>query len=317
MDDNVTRREFIAALAAGAFARSRALAEDCTELSCKMKVRRYSVPVGASAPFTVLHISDTHISFADIIDGVPHPRNAAGRARCFPHANDALKASLAYARKHDEMVVHTGDLIDYVNEKNLAAARMWTSASRGGIIVAGNHEYCQMVGDGKTEDESYKAETRSRVQAAYPDNLLFSSRVVNGINFISLDNVYYYVPAGVPEMFEAEAARGLPIVVCCHVPFYTPEIYKAVTQGDMTRPPYLCGVPDAMVDRVKDPKRRKQQRADARTHEFVARLRGEKLVKAVLCGHLHWPHVYDFAPGVPQYCVGANFHYEAFELEFC
>ena len=142
---NVTRREFIAALAAGAFAWSRALAEDCTELS-----------------------SDTHISFADIIDGVPHPRNAAGRARCFPHANDALKAALAYAREHDEMVVHTGDLIDYVNEKNLAAARMWTSASRGGIIVAGNHEYCQMVGDGKTEDESYKAETRFRVPAAYP-----------------------------------------------------------------------------------------------------------------------------------------------------
>ena len=107
------------------------------------------------------------------------------------------------------------------------------------------------------------------------------------------------------------------MVLCCHVPFYTPEIYDAVTRGDMTKPPYLCSTPDEIVDRVKDARRRRQQRADARTHAFVARMRSEKLVKAVLCGHLHWPHVSDFAPGVPQYCVGANFKYEAFELAFC
>ena len=186
----------------------------------------------------------------------------------------------------------------------------------GGVFAAGNHEYCKMVGDGKVEDEAYKAESRARVQSAYPGNLLFASRVVNGVNFVSFDNIYYYVPAGVPEMFEAEAARGLPVVLCCHVPFYTPEIYEAVTRGDVTRAPYLCGTPDEIVDQVKDQYRRRQQRADARTHEFVARLRGEKLVKAVLCGHLHWPHVSDFAPGVPQYCVGANFKMQAFEIEF-
>lgn len=315
--ENVTRRGFMAALAAGALAPAGAFADDGAALSSKMKVKRYSVPVGASAPFTALHISDTHISLADIVDGRPHPRNAEARAKCFPHANDAFKAALAYAREHDETVIHTGDLIDYVNERNLDIARAWTRVSRGGIIAAGNHEYCQTVGDGRTEDEAYKAESRARVQAAYPGNLLFESRIVNGVNFVSFDNIYYYVPAGVPEMFDVEAARGLPMVLCCHVPFYTPEIYEAVTRGDVTRAPYLCGTPDEIVDQVKDKYRRRQQRADARTHEFVARLRGEKLVKAVLCGHLHWPHVSDFAPGVPQYCVGANFKYEAFELAFC
>ena len=291
------------------------VAED-KSLSDSLKVKRHSVRVGVAKPFTVLHISDTHLSLVDVVEGNPSPRNAAGRRKIFPNAENGLKAALAYAREHNELVIHTGDLIDYVNDGNLAVARTRMGASRGGIFVAGNHEYCQMVGDGKVEDEAYKAESRARVQAVYPDNLLFSSRIVNGVNFVLFDNIYYYVPAGVPEMFEVEAARGLPIVMCCHVPFYTPEIHRAVTKGHCDRPPYLCGVPDDMIGLVKDLYRRRQQRADERTKSFIERLKREPLVKAILCGHLHWPHVSNFASGVPQYCVGANFNYEAFELRF-
>ena len=307
----MTRRDFAKGLfAAGAVVPPSLFAAEAESPSAALKVKRYSVAAGASRPFRVLHVSDTHLSLVDRIDGQPSPRNSEERAKCFPRAEEGLNAALAYARERGETIVHTGDLIDYVNDGNLAVA------SPGGVFAAGNHEYCKMVGDGKVEDEAYKAESRARVQSAYPGNLLFASRVVNGVNFVSFDNIYYYVPAGVPEMFEAEAARGLPVVLCCHVPFYTPEIYEAVTRGDVTRAPYLCGTPDEIVDQVKDQYRRRQQRADARTHEFVARLRGEKLVKAVLCGHLHWSHVSDFAPGVPQYCVGANFKMQAFEIEF-
>ena len=314
----MTRRDFTKGLfAAGLAAGLPSLfAAEAESPSAALKVTRYSVAAGASRPFRVLHVSDTHLSLVDRIDGQPSPRNAEERAKCFPRAEEGLNAALAYARERGETIVHTGDLIDYVNDGNLAVAGKMADLAPGGGFAAGNHEYCKMVGDGKVEDEAYKAESRARVQSAYPGNLLFASRVVNGVNFVSFDNIYYYVPAGVPEMFEAEAARGLPVVLCCHVPFYTPEIYEAVTRGDVTRAPYLCGTPDEIVDQVKDQYRRRQQRADARTHEFVARLRGEKLVKAVLCGHLHWPHVSDFAPGVPQYCVGANFKMQAFEIEF-
>lgn len=282
-----------------------------------LKVTRHEVAVDAVKPFTALHISDTHLSLVDLVDGKPSPRNAEGRRKAFPNAEDGLRAAFAYAREHDDMMIHTGDLIDYVSKGNLAAAAKWRDESRGGILTAGNHEYCQMVGDGKTEDEAYKAESRARVQAAYPDNLLFASRVINGVNFVSFDNIYYYVPAGVPEMFEVEAAKGLPMVLCCHVPFYTEAIYHAVTRGHSEWPPYLCGVPDYIIDGVKDPYRRRQQRADERTKAFSERIMREPLVRAILCGHLHWPHISEITPGVKQYCVGANFKFEAFELTFC
>ena len=178
-----------------------------------------------------------------------------------PYAIRVLDELTLKANELDAFIVHTGDLIDYVNDGNLAVAGKMADLAPGGVFAAGNHEYCKMVGDGKVEDEAYKAESRARVQSAYPGNLLFASRVVNGVNFVSFDNIYYYVPAGVPEMFEAEAARGLPVVLCCHVPFYTPEIYEAVTRGDVTRAPYLCGTPDEIVDQVKDQYRRRQQRA--------------------------------------------------------
>ena len=57
--------------------------------------------------------------------------------------------------------------------------------------------------------------------------------------------------------------------------------------------------------------------SDTRRDAFVARLAAEPLVRAILCGPLHWPHVSEFAPGVNQYCAGANFKAEAFELTFC
>ena len=322
MFDVLTRRSFVSALAAAGAARllPALAAEDGAQPAVDgsaLKVTRYTVAVGAAKPFTALHISDTHLSFVDRVDGKPSPRNAEARRKCFPGAEAGLKAAFAYAREHDALLIHTGDLIDYINDGNLAAAAAWKAASRGGLIAAGNHEYCQMVGDGKVEDEAYKAASRARVQAVYPDNLLFASRIVNGVNFVLFDNIYYYVPAGVPEMFEAEAAKGLPMVLCCHVPFYTESLYQAVTRGHADRPPYLCGVPDAIIAGVKDAYRRKQQRADARTKAFVARLTAEPLVKAILCGHLHWAHVSEFAPGVKLYCVGANFKAEAFELTFC
>ena len=50
--ENVTRRGFMAAFAAGALAPAGAFADDGAALSSKMKVKRYSVPVGASAPWT-------------------------------------------------------------------------------------------------------------------------------------------------------------------------------------------------------------------------------------------------------------------------
>lgn len=315
-----TRRTFLSALAAaGAAPFSAALAapDAARPAGTPLKVTRYDIKVGAARPFTALHISDTHLSVVDQADGKPVPPNAPARRKIFAGAEEGLEAALAYAAARDELLINTGDLIDYVNDGNLAAvAKAWNAASRGGILTAGNHEYCQMVGDGKVEDEAYKAASRARVQAVYPDNLLFSSRIVNGVNFVSFDNIYYYIPAGVPEMFEAEAARGLPIVVCCHVPFYTAPLLQTVTKGRADLPPYLSGVPDAIIDRVKDPYRRKQQRADRRTLDFVARLKDEPLVKAVLCGHLHWSHVGPFSPTAQQYCVGANFRALAHELAF-
>lgn len=322
-----TRRSFISALAAAGFAGAGSGAAGTQGNGAEgakrpakasaLKVTRYAVMVGAERPFSALHISDTHLAAVDVADGVPSPRNAAERRKIFPGAEAGLEAALDYARGRGEFVINTGDLIDYVNEGNLAAVRTaWREASRDGILTAGNHEFCQMVGDGATEDEAYKAASRARVQSVYPDNLLFSSRIVCGVNFVSFDNVYYYVPAGVPEMFEAEAARGLPIVVCCHVPFYTEELCKAVQKGRAGFPPYLSGAPDSVIDGVKDPYRRTQQRSDRRTLDFVARLKSERLVKAVLCGHLHWAHVGPFSPTAMQYCVGANYKSLAHEFSF-
>ena len=151
----MTRRDFAKGLfAAGAVVPPSLFAAEAESPSAALKVTRYSVAAGASRPFRVLHVSDTHLSLVDRIDGQPSPRNAEERAKCFPRAEEGLNAALAYARERGETIVHTGDLIDYVNDGNLAVAGKMADLAPGGVFAAGNHEYCKMVGDGKVEDEA-------------------------------------------------------------------------------------------------------------------------------------------------------------------
>ncbi|MBO7608640.1 MAG: hypothetical protein J6S96_00355, partial [Muribaculaceae bacterium] len=80
-----------------------------------------------------------------------------------------------YAKEHDLMLLHTGDLIDFVSEANLdAAARHYLEGDW--FVSSGNHEFSQYVGEAK-EDEAYKQQSYQKVQEAYPNDLTFCSRV--------------------------------------------------------------------------------------------------------------------------------------------
>ena len=50
---------------------------------------------------------------------------------------------------------------------------------------------------------------------------------MNGVNFITLDDVFGTVSAVQVEKFHAETKKGLPIVLCMRVPFFTDGIALA------------------------------------------------------------------------------------------
>ncbi len=285
-------------------------------------VKRVSVKVGAERPFKVVHVSDTHIVRAEKSDGDAKIRLAAARYPSMGHGEHYLCEAVALARADGAMLVHTGDMIDFVSKANLDLAGL-TYGSDDWFVCAGNHEYSRYVGEAR-EDAAYKAGSYERVSAHYPNDLTFASRVVNGVNFVAADDVYYNFTEEQLRLMEKEVAKGLPIAFLCHVPLHVPRHYAHQMKASGGVCAYETGVPDELVDTWKggaiDPSnwrdRRVQQRADEATKEFVAYLRSQPLVKALLCGHCHRFWEERFSPTAMMYVADATFKGACTEIDF-
>ncbi|MGN0847440.1 MAG: metallophosphoesterase family protein [Kiritimatiellia bacterium] len=288
-----------------------------------LKLERHEVSVGAAKPFGAVQVSDTHIVRVDARDDERKMKLAAKRSFT-PFAEHYLDEAIALAKGRGDLLLHTGDLIDFVSAANLDLAEAHF-AGNDWFVSAGNHEFSQYVGEAR-EDEAYKRASFARVQAAYPNDLAFCARVVNGVNFVSLDDVYYNVTERQHELFMKEVEKGLPIVMLCHIPLYGPKLYDFVMSHTNNACAYVTGAPLELTSTYQGKRnpppgeewraRAVQQRTDKPTADFIAWLREQKLLKAILCGHLH--HVFQerFSPTAVQYVCGATYKGMAQEFRF-
>ena len=287
-----------------------------------LDVKRIAVKVGAKRPFKVMHVSDTHIVRAESSDGDAKIRLAAARYPQMGYGEHYLWEAVARARKDGAMLVHTGDMIDFVSKANLDFAGL-AYGTDDWFVSAGNHEYSRFVGEAR-EDAEYKAGSYETVSAHYPNNLTFASRVVNGVNFVAADDVYYNFTEGQLRLMRKEVSKGLPIIFLCHVPLYAPKHYAHQMQRTGGLCAYETGVPDELVNTWKggtvDPSnwrdRRVQQRTDAATAEFIKCVKAQPLVKAILCGHCHEFWEERFSPTAMMYVADATYHGGCSEIEF-
>ena len=182
-----------------------------------------TVEIGLENPFSVLHISDTHLTAAYSHENDKKQQLQSNRTTTFGgRQEEALRDTLAWAKQHVDYVVHTGDLIDWQSEANFDLVKKYFG--EGVIGSMGNHEFStdMWLSEPKEEkSEAYKDNTRNVLQNVYLFNISLSSQVVRGVNFVTLDDVYGYVTEAQVERFREEVAKGLPIVLCMHVPFFT------------------------------------------------------------------------------------------------
>ena len=330
---DMTRRTFIAAglgmaLAAGMPAQAAQVPPRKRKLAAfkPLALRRIAIEAGASAPFKAIHLSDTHIARADVSDRDPRKTAlAAERSRHFPFGEHYLAEAVFAARRDKALLLHTGDMVDFVSNANLAIAERYFG-SGDWFACAGNHEFSKYVGEAR-EDAAYKADSMERVSSALPCDPSFASRVVEGVNFVAADDVYYNFTAEQLDKMEKEVAKGLPIVFMCHVPLFTPKLYDAQMRATKGACAYLAGVPDGKIATWRAPAkpfakgeewrdRRVQQRTDAATSEFIAYLKAQPLVKAVLAGHLHSFWQERFSPTAVQHICPATYKGEGLAIDF-
>lgn len=289
-----------------------------------LNIREVTVEIGLKEPFDVMHVSDTHITRADTRDDERKISLAAGRSLLMNAGEHYLEEAVRVAREKGMYLFHTGDLQDFVSEANLDLVARYMMEGDW-FVCAGNHEYSLYMGEAK-EDEAHKRRSYDSVQAAFPNDLSFESRIIGGVNFVAVDDVYYNFTSGQLDRMKAEFARGLPVVLLVHVPLYTEELYASEMAGNGNECAYLVGVPDELT-RDYQPGvtyplgevwryRKVQQHSDALTLEFVSYLKGQPLLRAILAGHMHRFFEERFSPSAVQYVVGANYLGDAQVVHF-
>ena len=271
-----------------------------------------TVEIGLEKPFSVLHISDTHLTAAYDHENEKKKELRENRTTNFGgRQEEALRDTLAWAKQHVDYVVHTGDLIDWHSEANFDLVQKYFG--EGVIGSMGNHEFStdMWLSDPKEEQtEAYKDNTRDLLQSVYPFNIFLYSQVAHGVNFVTLDNVYGYVTDKQVELFMKEVAKGLPIVLCMHVPFFTDNIWRATVRfwtdkGQLT----YRELPKPTGDYLR-------QTEDHVTRDFIQYLRNEPLLRCILAGHEHITVEDQFSPTCREYLVAGNFLFHGREVLF-
>ena len=151
------------------------------------------------------------------------------------------------------------------------------------------------------------AELGERIAKAYGCKLPVEARTVKGVKFVAFDN------AGVSRfrMDEAlaalkrEFAEGLPTILGCHFPLYSPELFAHLREGNKVKPAAAWMMVGEEVEGVA-PK--------AETKAVLDFLKAQKNLKAVLAGHLHGFWKGTFNGTVPMVVAPANHGGRALEI---
>lgn len=313
---NVSRRDFLkgGGMAAGGLLATSSLPALADKPSVfpnrgefeRLSLQFFEIEAGATKPFTLLHISDTHLTAA-YPDDIPRAvRRAPGRTRTFGgRQEEALRDSIAWAKKHVDYLVHTGDIMDCHSRANFDLVRKYFGEADSMMFgCIGNHEYSDGMNDGKHSEEDKKA-AFDQMAAAFPFDVRFTSNVVNGVNFVCLDNAHGTISAELAARFETEAKKGLPMILCMHCPFVLRNIGHAARRFWRFDKKYKL---------IPDMSGFKENLKDDMTREFVAYLRAQPLLKGILCGHGHYGVVDQFSPTAKQYMVAANFFFHGQEF---
>ena len=271
------------------------------------------IKVGAKAPFEILHFSDSHLAWMNSRDLMKADEVELkwyeGRRRHFAGNATGLAAALAYAKAKKLRLVHTGDLLDYLSDANLRIGKHDLEGFDC-LYAIGNHEYAGTPRP--TPKTEWLKAAREKLEPFFPNGFACASRVINGVNFVAVDNVGMCRDIFEPQFaaIKAEFAKGLPTVLAYHIPFFSPELAKM----EMSRhPDRLKTVGDITCDWLAAP----PGKGDIPLNKALVKwLPEQKNLKALLCGHLHYEAQVPFSETVTQYVAGATYKGNAYHIRF-
>ncbi len=259
-----------------------------------------TIPIrGLSKPFTILQITDLHACALSPVDEATMPAARLSYARervaAFaggrPYPSAALLPVLMdYATEiAADLVLLTGDILDFPSEGNLALLGEALAASRvPALYIPGNHDW--------SFADDYHTATARAAYLPYMDTFAGGDHSIavyetDTLAVCALDNGLDRIPEATANAYMNLAARlgreGKPLILAMHIPLQvdslTPDTIR-VWGRDLTIGERATGGWDAQT--VRFCREVTEGRAFAPA--------------AVITGHLHLSHEDVFPNGVPQ-----------------
>ncbi len=267
-----------------------------------MELIRSTLKIGLNKPVKLLHVTDSHIALADERDD-ERKHELAKRMRN-PNKEKYLKEQIAYAEANCDLMVHTGDLMDFVSHANVDMAREILKNEKI-FFIAGNHDYSQYVGEA-WEDNAYRMNSYMQMGYGLGVPMFFNSRVVGGVNIVGIDNSYYLFEDWHLWRLQREIEKGLPIILAFHDPLFEASLYAYHRKRLPTEPTHLVGCDEEHLLPYSE-FRAVQQRPDAPTLRFIEYVKHEPQIKAILTGHLHFSFESNITENLPQFVTGGGY----------
>ncbi|MBQ9976747.1 MAG: metallophosphoesterase [Clostridia bacterium] len=225
------------------------------------------IEIGVLSPFSFLHVTDSHIDMDS----------------CEGNGAYYLEKAQCFAKEKNVFLLCTGDIFKCYSPKNIDYAKNHINTDSG-IYIPGNHDFCSFDNDGLGEAER-ETEFSKKWHGFYKKDLCFDARIINGVNFISIQNIYYSISKRQIQMLKEEVARGYPIILCVHIPLFSSEKAEEMLAGGNPCA-YMLAPPKEYLKRYYPPSV-KAQTPTKQTLESLEYIKNEPLIKAVVAGHIH------------------------------
>ena len=263
-----------------------------------MNIIKTTLKIGATAPFKILHMSDTHLTETDSADSAARVKFAGDRRNAhFKTGYEDLLFAKEYIKKTGYKLIHTGDLVDFITPENLRLSKEF-SQQEGVLFIAGNHEihtcpnnvFCDE--DFKKDLEKRKT-TLNEVNGYFSNDIDFFCEEINGVYLIGINNYDYQISKQNLLKLKEIASKGLPCLVFAHIPLYNEELYSRMHGALLSIPEELfLGKPPFIIY---------EQKADETTREAVEFINNCEQIKCFICGHLHFD--YESAEGFKKQLI--------------
>ena len=236
--------------------------------------------LGLEKPVKLAIAGDTHFAFHDERD--EEYADFYKRMAQWPSKKEPFEKMLGkVAESKAEGLLLLGDIISFPTLANVEYLKRSLEVSKlKYYYIAGNHDW-HFEGDEGSDLEQRIRWIENRLKPLYQGNnpLMYSCKI-GGIRLVMIDNSAYHVLPEQVDFWRAEAAKGDPMVLAMHIPFWQ-EGYSITT----------CDAPQwgAATDPFWEIERRERwaERSMASTNEFRKAVYSTPNLVAIFAGHEH------------------------------